>query len=319
MTFQYPIKRLVLSHSARSTARRCMRIFEFSKMYGDPKMKEEQFAAEVGKALHVGFQDYLVHKNENHAIMAFVGAYPYELEYNKYENATRSLEASFATLEALINSEIPDRYELIHIKTQLKDNPILPAVEVPFAFEITGAPLPIPIYFVGFTDAILFDKVEKKYLVSDIKTHRLSPDDLSVKFEFDEQTVPYGIVLEHILGHKIEEFEVSYLSTYIDLLNPKVQMYKFTKTQDHVHDWYRGLCEDILRISQYYKAQFWPRATSGDVCFSFNRPCWYAGECSNRDPEITSKLLNTTIRDGLFHDNTLPWVSAKLDWINPYA
>lgn len=313
--FQYPIKWLALSHSSRSSFRRCTRLLEFSKMYGDSEEKEEMFAAECGKALHVGFQDYLIFRDEDQAVYKFILAYPHELEFARDENhRNRSMEACYATLMELIRSPLLDRYELIHIKTRFGDT--RPAVEVPFAIEIVGSPFPLPVWFVGFIDAILYDKVDDTYLVDDIKTTRMNITDYSARYEFDEQTVPYGIILEHILGKQIDQFKVSYLSAYIDLLEPKVSMYPFTKTRDHINDWHRGLCEDIARISRYYRKQWWPRATNGETCFSFNKPCWFADYCSNRNPDIIRRLVGGNIREGLFHDGQPAWIEAKLDWID---
>ena len=65
MTFQYPADKLVLSHSTRSSFRRCPRLLEFNKLFGDNKRDDDNFAAEVGKALHAGFQHYLIHKDED--------------------------------------------------------------------------------------------------------------------------------------------------------------------------------------------------------------------------------------------------------------
>lgn len=314
MSYMYPIKKLVLSHSSRSSFRRCTRLLEFGKMFGDASDQDEFFAAECGKALHEGTQEYLISHDENAAIMAFAIAFPYELEYMKYENQARSLEACYATLMQLIQSPIMDRYELIHIKTKFGDT--RPAVEVPFAIEITDSPFPLPIYFVGFIDAILYDRIDDVYLVNDIKTTRMRIDDYSTRYEYDEQTVPYGIILEHILGKKIDEFRVSYLSAFIDILEPRVTLYNFTKTQDHIYDWFRGLCEDIGRIAKYYSQQYFPRATNGETCFSFNRPCWFADYCANRNPEIIERVLpDRTSREGLFHSDIEAWIEAKMQWM----
>ena len=313
MTFQYPVKNLALSHSSRSSFRRCTRLLEFGKMFGDSDDREEMFAAECGKALHVGFQGFLVHRDENKAILDFMIAYPHELEFAIPSNSNRSLEACYATFMELINSPVSDRYELIHIKDKCGN--IHPAVEVPFSIEITGSPFPLATYFIGFIDAILYDRVDDSYLVTDIKTTRMNIADYSTRYEYDEQTVPYGIILEHILGKKIDEFKVSYLSAYIDLLEPKVTMYPFTKSKDHIYDWYRGLCEDIARISKYYRNQWWPRATNGETCFSFNKPCWYATYCANRDPSVTARMVGGNIREGLFHDGKEAWVNVKLEWM----
>lgn len=315
MTFQYPANKLVLSHSTRSSFRRCCRLLEFNKLFGDGERDDEMFAAEVGKALHAGFQHYMIHKDESNAVFEMMVNYPHHLEHIKPENHyNRSLEACYFTLMTMIAQNSLDNLELVHVKTQLPGNPIMPGVEVPFAFEIIGAPLPIPVWFVGFMDMILYDKYKDRYLVSDIKTHRINASDMSAKYQFDEQTVPYGIILEHILGREIEEFDVNYNSVYIDMTDAKASPYEFTKTKENVDDWYRGLCEDIGRIGKYYENQWFPRATNGDTCFSWNKPCWFFNECSNRDPAISARLVGGANRPGLFHDDQLPWVTVKLEW-----
>jgi hypothetical protein len=315
MTFQYPVDKLILSHSSRSTFRRCARQFEFSKMFGEGSKNDEMFAADVGKSLHEGFQEYLISRDEEKAILKFLIHYPHHLEFMRPEyHYNRSLEACYITLMELINSPMADRYELIHIKTQLEGNPVLPAIEVPFALEIINSPMPIPVWFVGFIDAILYDKQEDIYIVNDIKTTRINVNDMSPRYEFDEQTVPYGIILEQMLGRKIEHFKVSYLSAYIDLMEPKVSMYQFIKTEDHIQDWYTGLCEDIGRIANYYKKQSFRRTTNGETCFSFNRPCFFAEFCSIREAETIAKLTGGEVRKGLFHDDQKPWVTAQLEW-----
>lgn len=309
----YPLKNLTLSHSSRSSFRRCARLLEFGKFYGDSSEREEAFAAECGTALHVGFQNYLIYREENRAVFAFLLAYPHHLEFMRPENHyNRSLEACYATLMELLRSPILDQYELVYINTRFGDT--RPAIEVPFAIELTNSPIDLPTYFIGFIDAILFDKYSGTYLVDDIKTTRVRITDYSARYEFDEQTVPYAIILEHILNQPINELRVSYLSAYIDLTEAKVSMYNFTKTQDHIQDWYRGLCEDIGRIAKYYKKEWFPRATNGDTCFSYNRACYFNDYCSSRDPKIITRMLNNKVREGLFPENKEPWIMAQLEW-----
>ncbi len=74
-----PTEYLRVSYSSLNTAHSCWRRFEFHKLY--PKLAggfDDFYAAEVGKALHAGFQDYLIHGDQNLAIWAFMQAFPYE-------------------------------------------------------------------------------------------------------------------------------------------------------------------------------------------------------------------------------------------------
>lgn len=310
----YPIKFLALSHSSITTLDSCNRKFEFSKMYGDAQDKEEAYAAGVGKALHTGAQEFLINRDPIKAAYQFLINFPHETEFERDENhRNRGMEASYATLMAMLQSPIFDRYELVYIKTAIGDTK--PAIEVSFSIIINNAPLGLPLYFIGFIDAILYDKIEKIYIVVDIKTHRNIVNDLSPMYEFDQQTVPYGIILEHILGHPIEEFKVAYLSAYIDLENPKIMLYDFIKTQEDIHAWYIGLCENIAQIAKNYKREWWPRTVSGRTCMSFNRACWFYEVCNQRDPKIVKRMLNTEVRETLFHDGQEPWIEAQLEWV----
>lgn len=311
----YPVKALVLSHSSRSSFRRCTRLFEFGKLYGDAPRRDDSYPGEVGNALHRGFQDYLIHKDVNSAMYKFLLAFPHEIEFADSKNVARSLEACYATLQELIRSPIVDEYELVSVKTRFGDT--RPAIEVPFAIEITNSPFPIPVYFVGFIDAILFSRITSRYMVDDIKTTRMNMMDMSSRYEFDEQTIPYGIILEQILGNKIDQFDVSYLSAYIDILEPRAKLYPFTKNSSHISDWFSGLCDDIGRMSGYYKNEFWPRATNGETCLSFNRPCSFIEYCTFRDPDVITRMINGIIRpvDKLFHDTSEPWIMCSLDYV----
>lgn len=308
----FPVEQLVLSHSARSLFRNCTRKFEFSKMYGDsPALREDSFPGAVGTCLHEGFQNFLATRDETKAMTAMLLSYPHDMEYQDSANSARSVEACYATLAAMVNSPVAHAYELVKIR--LADGREVGAVEVPFVLVLRNTPLSIPVYFVGFIDAILYNRAENKYIIVDIKTTRQYIGDMSARYEYDEQTLPYGIVLEHILGRQIDQFEVAYLSAFIDLMEPKVALYKYTKTQDHIHDWMRGLNDDILRISKYMNQGWFPRSTNGEACMSFKRPCFFIEYCAFRDQQQITKMLQATPRKGFFHDGKEPWITAELD------
>jgi hypothetical protein len=188
-------------------------------------------------------------------------------------------------------------------------------VEVPYVIEFTDTPFPLPVYHVGLIDCILFDRIEQRYMVVDIKTHRDNTTDMSARYEFDEQTIPYGLVLEHILGHPVEQFVVGYLSCYIDLAEPKVRLYDFVKGQDAIKDWFLGQCIDIKHIAYYFKNQWFPRAMNGGVCMAWRKRCAFLDVCGYREPKVLSMMLEGEPREALFHDGKEPWISVKL----PYA
>ena len=53
--------------------------------------------------------------------------------------------------------------------------------------------------------------------------------DKTAIYHFDEQCIPYAIVLERVLGHSIDNLTVKYLSVYIDIEKPQVQPYEVKK------------------------------------------------------------------------------------------
>src|SRR3546814_11411420 len=55
----------------------------------------------VGKCLHEGFQNFLIHQSEEQAIWALLEYFPYELEYYETKD-DRSLEACVSTLESMM-------------------------------------------------------------------------------------------------------------------------------------------------------------------------------------------------------------------------
>src|SRR3546814_16782111 len=89
---------LQISYSSSGTFDSCNRKFEFRKIYPRSKPRTSGFAAEVGKCLHEGFKNFLIHQSEEQAIWALLESFPYELEY--YETTDDgSLEACVSVPE----------------------------------------------------------------------------------------------------------------------------------------------------------------------------------------------------------------------------
>lgn len=286
------IRELLLSHSSMQLLHACARKFEFRKLYGMSN-DEDNVPGEVGKALHIGEQSYLVHHDRERAIFDYMCAYPIHLCYEY--NDPRSLEAGYATLEAMMDSSKLDAYELAHIKCV--DGVTRPAVEVPFAINIKGFELvpgkAIPIIYRGFIDAIFHDKEEGGFAVWDIKTTKNDrPQDLSPRYYFSDQCIPYGLVLEHILNNPIEGFGVNYLCGFINILNPTVQVHKFHKSKSDIEDWFRGLLVDLTNIKMFLQMQWWPRTGGGNGCMGYNRRCQFFDICDYRDQDIIMKILS---------------------------
>src|SRR3546814_10198921 len=72
---------LQISYSSSGTFDSCNRKFEFRKIYPRSKPRTSGFAAEVGKCLHEGFQNFLIHQSEEQAIWALLESFPRSEEH----------------------------------------------------------------------------------------------------------------------------------------------------------------------------------------------------------------------------------------------
>src|SRR6476620_4831984 len=103
---------LRLSYSSLNVFSSCARKFEFDKFYPKPaRVREDNYAADVGTAIHAGYQHFLANHDRDAAVWAFLQAFPVEDEWNQ-PNDYRSLEAALSTLEEMFDSVKMMEYEL---------------------------------------------------------------------------------------------------------------------------------------------------------------------------------------------------------------
>lgn len=286
--FKYNIPYLNLSDSSSAVFHNCERKLELRKFYGHAKNEEEDsLPPSVGKALHSGYQTYFLTKDREQAIWAFMERYPWHIDPS-YMNP-RSPEACLSTLEAMINSPIHSRYKLAYIKVNGEE---LPAIEVPFRiiFKDTSIAFDknINVYWDGYIDIILYDTLEEKFIVVDIKTTRKSRNDYTCMFSRDEQCLPYAFVIEKALGQPANHLDCIYLVAYIDALEPRVLSYSFIKTREHIQAWAFGVMNDIKAMKQMANLGIFPKR--GKSCDTYG-PCEYNEVCDYADPKAIREWL----------------------------
>ena len=316
MSFPFQnITHLRLSDSTMRSAHSCWRKLEFSKFYGNHGF-EDSTAAACGRALHAGFQNYLHTKSKDSAVYSMLKEYPVNIEPIPRPLQVRSLEACYATLYSMFQHNILGSSELA---TVMVDGVEQPAIEVPFRinfYDHKNSPLSVftdrmvPIFYVGFIDYIIYDLVTDTYIVIDIKTHRNNAHDLTAAYEFADQCLPYGLILERILGKQISEYQVKYLSVYIDLEFPTVNLYPVKKTLADVQDWVRGIYYDIQQIRLFASMNWFPR--NGSACMNFKKTCPHFSLCKSRDEETITAMLGTRAKE---HEIN-PWIELDLV-VNP--
>lgn len=322
---------LRMSYSSGNTFESCARKFELDKLYPKRLKREEAYAASTGSALHAGYQNYLVTHDRDAATWAFMEQFPYDLEFMETTDF-RDFNACFATMDELLDSHALGDYELAQIRRpQTKaeklaginpDGLIVPAIEVPFEIRFEGIHIPpTPKYpngcgvsFIGYIDAIMRNLMTDMFRTLDIKTHRDRTHDRTGKYKFDSQQIPYGIVVDHIAGEPVDQFEVLYLDTYIDIVEPKVKLYPFLKSQDDLREWLLTRVMQFQSMERFANGGFFPRTSGG--CMFYNRPCRYLEPCVSRDPKVLEQwfLMGETAEDE--RDDWEPWITVS---INPFG
>lgn len=307
----YDLTELRMSYSSGNTLESCARKYEFSKFYQHADY-QESLPGEVGHCLHEGYQHYMIHRDREAAIAAMMMRYPIHLNTNP--NDFRSIEACYAVINKMIDSGLFLTYEIAKIKCL--DGEIRSAVEVPFEINIIDYQLPlpderkIPVRYVGFIDMILLDKMNDEFVVVDIKTTRDYLKDYAPKYMFDDQCLPYSLVLERILGHEIDNIKHEYMIAYVDIMKPFTRKLEFRKSKADVRDWARGLYVQLKQLELYASTGWFPRR--GTNCISYKRVCGYMDMCASRDYEGLQKqiLMGNPPAVKEFPE---PWISVDLE------
>jgi len=311
-----------VSYSSLGTAETCWRKFELDKFYPRrERVFEDNYAADVGSALHAGFQDYLIHGDKDEAIWQLMRAFPFEAEYNQ-DNDYRSFEATLSTLECMFEEVKLNEYELAKIRRPntpaelaagLSGGVVVPAIEVPFELRFKGLNLPDGrgIAFTGFIDAVMRHYTTGRFRTLDIKTTRFHMSDATAKYKFNGQQVPYGIVVEHIAEAAVDSFEVLYLDSYIDLVEPDVKLYPFTKTQDDIREWVLNKVLQFQQMIRFSEMEFFPRTDGG--CTFFNKPCRHLEPCMSRDKAAITEWFLLGEEPARQREEFFPWIVADLE------
>lgn len=301
------------SHSSRMGAKKCWKKGHFTKLYNH-RRRDASIAAEAGKAIHAAFQEWMVSKDMDKAIVRLMLEYPVELEHTD-QHGNHTLESAYATLNALMHQYKFSEWELAYIRCG--DGVERPAIELPFRIRLSGVTVElngkhIPVEYIGYIDLVLRHRVTGEFKVVDIKTTRRMMKDPTAQYMYDEQCVPYAIVIEHALGHKITTFAVEYLMAFVDLTEPKVQSLPFQKSQQDIMAWGMSLMCDVQQLQQFMRWKWFPRNAS--ACVNFNRVCQYFELCAVDDPDIIQKMLLVDENAEVQKDDFEPWIDVELDF-----
>lgn len=263
----------------------------------------------AGTAIHEGYQKYLETHDKAASTWAFMRAFPVHLNWDSSDD--RSMEACLNTLDALINASITAEYELSTIKTL--QGVLMPAIEVPFEIEFPGLVLAngMTLSFIGYIDMIMYSRFYDMHGVVDLKTHRNNRSDLTANYLHHGQMIPYGLILNHVLGKSITRFNVIYASAFIDILEPRVETYEYEKTQADIEDWITSFVIGIKNLNEMLKLDHFPRTENG--CLIYNKACTYLDICKERNKDkLQSILLCGEEPRPSKRDEFEPWIKIQL-------
>lgn len=276
---------LNISYSSSGTLDFCAKKFQLNKMFAQPPRHFESIAMAAGTALHAAFQDFLIHGDLERGLMTLGLAYPHVNCWDSEDD--RSWEACMATYLAMVDKASQRDWEVALI---LHDGIEKPAIEVPFEIVLEGVTLPDGrgVSYIGYIDAVMLHR-GSRFGAVDIKTTRDRTRDRTANFKYNEQQVPYGLVIEHLTGDEIKTFQVDYFDAFLDLVEPRVTLLDFDKTREDINHWAISLAARVRNLIYFMQHGVFPRAGHG--CVSYNRPCKYFDMCYAEDPETIQSLL----------------------------
>lgn len=302
--------RLDVSHSSRGSLSSCPRKLEFRKMYASSRREESQ-ATGSGKAMHEAIQSFLVHGDVDRGLWELVSRYP--VQYQKSTMDANSLESCVGSYLSCIKSDVLSEWEIAYVVRP--DGVKVPAVEVPFDLvmkvDFFNNGRMVDIHYIGYIDLIMYNKVEDQYAVWDIKTTTKEAD-YATQYTFDEQCLPYGLVLQTLLGLDYTRgYEVGYWICKLHAVDHYDKLLTFTKDGDDVAQWLRGYLLDIHMLQTYHQLGFFPR--HGSSCSSWNRRCQFFDLCDSRDYNYLEAMIKQENVQWEPVERPEPWVIIDLE------
>lgn len=288
-----PIRTIYTSHSIDNTFESCARKFEFLNVFDRRPPRDSGYAAEIGTALHEGWQAYLVglaegkgkDESEVDAFLALMLHFPWSLEPQQ-KQSTRSFENTASMLKEMIRRPEWDHWELIKIDGKW-------AVEVPFTifhtsigvFRIQATGELCQLATQGKIDAILRHKITGRIACWDAKTTVMDENLIRSEYTWSGQQVGYGQVLQALLGESLLEFDVYYLVCRFAANDPAhVQVVPFDKAEENIDDYWFDKIDRLKRMRYYAETGRFPRRNGG--CNSYQHECSCFTICPSRDTEL---------------------------------
>ena len=281
-----------LSYSSLNELGTCARKYQLRKQFHQPQWDNDIGIAAIGGTCgHTFIQQLLAGYSIEEASFDFFKLWDFIIEDNEsdWNKLYRNFEAHYFTCLKFWKdlALTPDDVAKFVI-----DGEEVPAIEVKFNLIINNPGNKNVYYYRGALDLVTKNKFTGGYRVRDFKFHRDTKsleNGAEHKYKFDQQLTPYGLIIQHLTKKPVERFDVSYHTAFVDVIDPVIMDYTFTRTMKEVKEWFDNLSLNIAMIESYHGNDVWPRTMRG--CEFYMRRCKYYSVCHIEEKEELQEAI----------------------------
>lgn len=253
-----------LSYSSLQDLNTCERYFQLEYALYNDSEREGKADFSFGHSFGEGVAHYLVHQDQDAALLIAWLAYWPQLETDKKNQAKaiNLLTVAFSKLDDILQD-----YEVVFFDGK-------PATELSFKMKIDDK-----FYFAGHIDVVLQNKWSKKYVIFEVKTTGLALHDLDPLYKNSGQALGYSIAIDRIAGQELTSYGVLYFVGQLGKdYSPTVRIFEYPKTLLDRLNWFITLGLDVKRIKEMEELGVYPKR--GAACLRYMRPCKHFGTCN---------------------------------------
>lgn len=267
-----------LSYSLLGDFHECERKFQLNRLLRNPSIrgKSEMPWHIRGTAYGAGVQCYMLTGDiDLAAFVTWLSYYPQEEDLLRVPTISQARCVNNLYLSKDQLDKLRQRYEVATFNGR-------PATELSFKILIDAK-----WFYTGHIDLVLFDKVQKIYIVFEIKTTLYKMADLRPLYQNSAQALGYSIVLDTIVGADQNEFGTLYFvcrdKNNSDFI-PDIYPFPFNKTIIDRLKWFYTLGMDVKRLNEMEELGIFPMR--GHSCVKFGKTCTHFGFCSTSAGDI---------------------------------
>lgn len=271
------------SYSTFQLLHTCERKLQLQKLENSRLGQEQQITKQddnidfaFGKAVESGIHAILLGKEEHLIWWDMFRAWDVHLLMQHPKGKAKTFIDAWLAVEkfAWIKDNMLGGWEVAYFNGN-------PAIELSLLIDLENG-----YYYGGHVDVVLYNSLENRYRILEIKTTGLKWSHPAM-YKNSNQANGYSIVLDSIVEdlESTSTYEVFYLqfSTETD----QWTRYDFTYSRSNRASWINTILLDINRVETYRQIKFFPKR--GGSCLDYGRPCQYFDVC-----DLSPEYFNST-------------------------